>query len=184
MLLCFVSCTKVKKQDTISPLLQTSDKDMFFPQYYEKDTLFLNVSIDDCGEWGGPEDKFMIYKDSLRRYVLDFERYNMDCDSMIFYHGRPKPLKFKKRIVLNDTTKKAISNLLINMMRAKVEEYNGSNGGSIYEVFNNDSTLLVRVHSTGKKTEEDYYNFKRGLGLPENRKEEIKGSVIIDGVQE
>lgn len=175
VMLCFVSCTKVKEQKTILPLSQVSDKeDMFFPQYYRKDTLYLNVSIDNCGEWGGPEDKFMIYKDSSRQYKLDFKRYKMNCDSIGEYYGKSKPLEYQKKLVLSSAGKKVISDFLVNIMRAKVEEYNRSNAGSIYEVFNNDSTLFVRVYSRGKRIEEDYYNLKKGLGLPENRKEESR----------
>ena len=169
LLLGLISCSEVNKHDMI--ISQQTPLDIgFFPQFNSSDTLFLNVRIDDCGEWGGPEDEYRIYRDSLRRYVLDFERYKMNCDSINFYYSKQKPLELKKKIVLNETTKKVISNLFVNIMQGKIEEYNGSNGGSIYELFTNDSTLFVRVHSAEKQIEKQYYEFKKGLGLPENRK--------------
>ena len=179
LLLGLISCSEVKKQDIIISK-KTHQSIKFFPKFYSKDTLRLDVMIDDCGEWGGSEDEFRIYMDSLRQYVLDFKRYKMNCDSISFYYGKQRPLELKKKIVLNDTTKKVISNLLLNIMQGKIEEYNGSNGGSVYQLYTNDSTLFVRVHSTEKQMEEQYYDFKRRLGLPENRKRDNKIIIPVD----
>lgn len=175
-LLILASCSENKMQNVVF-----SEKEIFFPDFYWGDTLYLNVRIDDCGEWGGPEDNFIISKDSLRHFAVDFKRYKMNCDSISEYYGKDKPHEFEKKFILNEKKQTAVSDFLVDLMKAKIEEEVRSNAGCIYNVFNNDSTLSLRVYSTQKNIEEEYYNFKKDLGLPENRKkEEEKVSVTYE----
>lgn len=180
--LLIVSCNKHEAVENLSVNLnpQTLEED-FFPEYYSKDTLSLNVMIDDCGEWGGPEDEFRIYIDSLRQYRLDFKRYRFNCDSIGKYYGKEKPLEFKKTFILNKVGKKAISDFLVDLMKAKIHENLKSNAGSGYQLFNNDSTLFINVSSTDKRIKEDYYEFKKNIGFSENRKkDDTESNVIIN----
>ncbi len=178
-----VSCNKYEAAKNLPVEIKTqTEEDDFFPEYYSKDTLSLNVMIDDCGEWGGPEDEFRIYRDSLRQYTMDFKRYSFNCDSIGKYYGIDKPLEFKKTLVMNDSSKKVISIFFVDLMKAKIQENLKSNGGSRYKLFNNDYTLLIDVYSDEKEIEEEYYKFKKGLGFPENRKREntVPNVTVID----
>ncbi len=169
LLVVLSSCCESKMPAVIFSEVEIAESEVFFPHFYWGDTLYLNVEIDDCGEWGGPEDNLIISMDSLRQYVLEFKRYKMDCYS-IAEHENGKPLEFEKKFILNDTMKVAVSDFLVDIMKAKIEEKADSNAGSTYNLFSNDSALSIRLHSTQKKIEEEYYNFKNDLGLPENRK--------------
>ena len=166
-----VSCTEATKEEIIVQE-EVLKSDTFFPDYYSKDTLSLNVGIDACGEWGGPEDEFKIYMDSLRQYRLNYKRYKMNCDSIWKYYGKNEPLEFQKELLLTNTAKKVISDFLIALMDAKIKERVESNAGSVYCLANNDSTLYIRIHSTERKIEEDFYKFKKSLVFPENRRKE------------
>ena len=63
-------------------------KDNFFPELRVanvSDTVYLDAEIDDCGEWGGPKDRFVLYKDSLGSYKLNCVRHRFNCDSIPYY---------------------------------------------------------------------------------------------------
>ena len=146
---------------------------IFFPRDHSNDTLYFNVSIDDCGEWGGPKEEFIIYIDSSDTYQLNYKRYRFNCDSIgVYADNRKKLLEFEKTITLDDPEKKVISDFLLDLMQAKIEEEIDSNAGSAYQVFKSDSTLMVDVASTKKDIELSYYKFKSNLSFPQNRKKD------------
>ena len=178
--LLMVSCNKHEAMENLSANLNPQNlEEDFFPEYYSNDTLSLNVMIDDCGEWGGPEDKFRIYIDSLMRYRLDFKRYRFNCDSIGKYYGEEKPIEFEKALILNKDDKKIISGFLVHLMKAKIHEKLESDSGDGYKLFDNDSSLFISIRSTDKRIKEDYYKFKKDLGFPENRKEDNTEQDVI-----
>lgn len=171
MLCLFSSCdrnTNLQLQENMP-----EDEEDFFPGFkvgnIHPDTLYLYVQLDDCGEWGGPPEKFRLYVDSLRQYQLEYKRYRFNCDSIGKYYSRKKPLELATTITLNESSKKTVSDFLGKIMRAKISESVDSNAGSIYSIHSNDSTFDVAVYSTKKRIKEDFYIFKKSLGLPENR---------------
>src|SRR5690606_4015573 len=125
-----------------------------------------------------PEDNFTMSMDSLRQYVLEFKRYKMDCYSIAEYENG-KPIEFEKKFILNDNMKVAVSDFLVDIMKAKLEEKVDSNAGNAYNLFSNYSVLSIHIKYTQRKIEEEYYNFKNKLGHPENRKKEVKKEIPI-----
>lgn len=163
-------------------------KNAFFPEYehsYKKtDTLYLDVQIDNCGEWGGPRNEFKIYVDSENQYLMECRRYRFNCDSIGKYRQLyEKPLEYSRTFVLGSMHKKVVSAFFMNLMQAKISEHNGSNAGCIYWLHNNDSTLDIYVHTEQEKIEEDFYLFKKAFRLPENKKIRIEVPLEITSPQ-
>lgn len=149
-------------------------KDNFFPELRVanvSDTVYLDAEIDDCGEWGGPKDRFVLYKDSLGSYKLNCVRHRFNCDSIGFYYSKPKSLEYCKTIVLEPAGKQAVTDFFKNLMVARVgEKY--TDWGNHFYLHNNDSTLVIKVKSDELDLENKFYHFKKQLGLPENRNKE------------
>lgn len=171
LLLSLISCDKNASLDLYGD--PSENEDDFFPEYQggdvRSDTLYLYVNLDDCGEWGGPPEKFRLYVDSLRQYQLEYKRYRFNCDSIDKYYSQQKPLELATIIKMDESRKKTVSDFLVRVMRAKISEDVNSNAGSIYSIHSNDSTFDVEVYTTKERIKEDFYTFKKSLGLPENR---------------
>lgn len=147
------------------------EPDNFFPEMaygVVSDTVYLDAMINDCGEWGGPKDHFALYRDTTGTYKLNCIRYRFSCDSIPFYYGKPKPLEYNKTIVLGAAGKQAVADLFTNILSAKMSEVLVSDSGNSFFLHNNDSTLSVKVFSGRYIVEQNYYRFKKQIGLPEN----------------
>ncbi|MFL9844225.1 hypothetical protein [Flavobacterium rhizosphaerae] len=141
----------------------------FFPKFYtDRDTLYLDITLDDCGEWGGPPEKYMLYKNTHEQYILYYERYRFNCDSINEYYGKKEQLELKKTIVLNKHTQRVLTGFLEDIMRAKISENISYDTASIYYIHANNGTFNVRVTTNQNKIKQDYYNFKENIGLPPN----------------
>ncbi|RYJ41376.1 hypothetical protein [Flavobacterium beibuense] len=174
LLSCLISCdTRNKQSDRVET--KESPQELFFPNYargdVKNDTLYLEVMIDDCGEFGGPSDNFKVYVDSYRNYRLEYKRFRFNCDSIQYYYElETKPIGLKEDILLNDNKKRILSLFMENLLMGKVSEQVSTNAGSYYHLYNSDSTLNISVHSENGKLENEFYNFKKELGFPENKR--------------
>lgn len=180
-LLTVLSCNDTVKTRLANPI--SEEKDSFFLNYKKgdirPDTLYLEVQLDDCGEWGGPPEKFVLYVDSLQHYKLDYKLYRFNCDSVDKYYSlKNKPLDYKASIVLNKKTKKIVSDFFTHILQAKISEQVYSNAGSTYWLYNNDSTLNINVYSEQKEIMEKFRLFKVKLGLPDRGFSREKGIII------
>lgn len=67
LLLFIIACdpgAKLSIDDPTVEYIYENPKDDFFPDMRfgpVSDTVYLDAMIDDCGEWGGPKDRFALY---------------------------------------------------------------------------------------------------------------------------
>lgn len=177
VLLFLFSCGNMDKHSIeyrFKNLRLDADPNAFFPSL-GKDTLNLMVMIDDCGEFGGPQDDYQLYLDSEQHYHLDYKRYKCDCDSIHNYRPFEKrqPFETGKNLTLKDKDKKAIKRFLGELMKAKMTEEIYSNTGSLYHVYSKKKhSIDLYIYTQNKQTEKEYAVFKKKLGLPVGTKAE------------
>jgi len=179
LLLIILACNREEPVSHKHEHINKAENDAFFPEYehgdVKPDTLYLDVRLDNCGEWGGPLEKFRMYVNSQEQYMLEYKRYRFNCDSISAYYGlKNKPLEYKTTIALTARDKKTISDFLENLIEAKISEQVYSNAGSTYHLHNNDSTLNVAVYSEKEKVMEDFYYFKFMLGFLNTEESKMK----------
>jgi len=116
--------------------------------------------IDVCSEWGGPKEYFKIYSNPQDQQILNYKKYKFNCDSIAFYYSNDSLLQFKKNKILTDIDKKTLSQLFLDLMKAKINEVYGSNAGSVYHLKNSDSTLNISVITDKTDFNEKYIKFK------------------------
>lgn len=173
LLLFIIACdpgAKLSIDDPTVEYIYENPKDDFFPDMRfgpVSDTVYLDAMIDDCGEWGGPKDRFALYQDTTGTYKLNCIRHSFNCDSLRYLNGKPKPLEYNKTIVLGPAGKKAVADLFKNIMMGKIAESKLSSY-SEFVLHNTDSTMYVDVSGVRYKLEQSYYRFKKVIGLPEN----------------
>lgn len=172
--LCLISCKQKKVKDYSSPMnqvniLEVEEEDFFKDYQYgdvKRDTLYLNITLDDCGEWGGPKENIKIYVDSKDNYQLEYKRFKFNCDSIGYYYNQRSPLlDYKKVITLNKKEKDIVSSFFVDLMKAKINEEVYSNAGSVYQLFDRDSTLYLDIHSERKTIMKKFLGFKESLDL-------------------
>jgi hypothetical protein len=173
LMMLFAACDPRAKLSINNPTVEytyVGPKDNFFPDMRSgpiSDTVYLKAIIDDCGEWGGPIDRFALYQDTTGTYKLNCIRHRFNCDSIPFYYSKPKPLEYNKTIILGPAGKQSVADLFTNIMLGKIAEDKLSNY-SEFLLHNTDSTLFVKVSGVRYQLEQNYYHFKKEIGLPEN----------------
>ncbi len=142
---------------------------------FNRDEPVLNIyyQSDECGEWGGHEEKIVISrKNSIRLFELAYQEYNVNCDSMVKEYGqygynvRPfRELVRTKRVTINEPRKRAILNFSTDMVKSKFSESFPGHSGVILMISNSDSTFLIR---TWGGSDEHYQRFVDNLELDRN----------------
>lgn len=177
LMMLFAACDPRAKLSVENPHVEyESEKteDNFFAKlgrWTSLDTVYLDVMIDDCGEWGGPRERFSLYKDSTKTLKLNCIRHRFNCDSLSHYYLKPKPLEYNKTIVLDVAKKKVIGDFFMDIMEEKINE-KPSDYANHFFLHTNDSTLIIKVKSKELNLENKFYSFKKNLGLPENKNKE------------
>ena len=111
-----------------------------------KDTLKISAVIGDFGEWGGHEERFLIFnKNDLGLWA----NYYKDTLTYEEFKRGIKP------VIVQDTNFKIsrndeliISDFLQDLTKMNLCQLAFSNGGSIYTVNDTDSTLYIRFYDT------------------------------------
>lgn len=130
--------------------------------------LFLNATFSECGEWGGHEEKMVIYAKSDKEFYLSYEKFKVNCDSIGAYYGTPdfQKLESQKTLKLNQNNKKSISDYIQRMVKSKIEERFPGHAGNSFSIIKSDSTLIIKVYDYKKYDLESYNQLLTELKLP------------------
>jgi len=104
----------------------------------------------ECGEWGGHEERLTVLKMDAKKYKLEYEKYEVNCDSMVeVFDGfgnliRPlNTLIYKKEIEVDENEKQAILDFSFDMVNAKFKEEFVSHAEIKLSISNSDSTFYI-----------------------------------------
>jgi hypothetical protein len=112
--------------------------------------LELSASFDECGEWGGHDEKFDIYRENKILYAEYIEDI-VDCKNP---YDENRKIAEKKTIQLNANHEKAIRKYLKSLLEVGLKMELPYHAGSYYQAVMNDSTMILKYHSVGSSWEE------------------------------
>ncbi len=164
-----LSCEKKNENDFPDITIDFENKDYIdksdFFESFHSDTLEMYVNLDECGEWGGPKEIFKIYKKDKINFMLRYEKYKFSCDSISYYYGFDTIIDYKKEIEINKIEKKLLSSFFEDLIKAKINEVQLGNFGSVYELNNSDSTLNILVYTNKTDIKKRFLRLKEKLKL-------------------
>ncbi len=165
---CNSSTSDDKKVDN-----EKGQKNTFFDEVdlgaFGSDTkLFLNARFSECGEWGGHEEKMIVFAKSDKEFYLNYQKFKVNCDSIGDYYGTPEfqKLELQKTIKLNQDNKKSISEYIERMAKSKIEERFPGHAGNSFSVVKSDSSLIINVYDSKQYDFESYNKLLMELNLP------------------
>lgn len=168
-LLIIFSCSKSKDEVIFEYNFENQEnrtqQNKDFSKSFNNDTLVIKVVLDECGEWGGPEEKIKIFKNKNNEIFLEYSKSKFNCDSIGEYYSYKPILDYKKTIPLNEKFQNKVAQYITKLSNAKLYEYVYSNAGSIYEISKTDSTMYINIHTENRQIEELYSNLKTELNL-------------------
>jgi len=129
--------------------------------------LFINTQFSECGEWGGHEEKIVVFAKEDKEFYLNYKKFKVNCDSIGKYYGTPdfQKLEKEKTLKLNDANKKSISGYIHRMVKSKVEERYPRHAGNSFSVIKSDSSLIIDVYSGGSYSVDSYNRLLTELNL-------------------
>ncbi len=120
--------------------------------------LELSASFDECGEWGGHDEKFDIYRENKILYAEYIEDI-IDCKDL---YTENRKIAKKKTIRLNESQEKAIVKYLKSLLETGLKMELISHAGTYYNAVMNDSTMILKYHSINSSWEK-YETLKKEL---------------------
>mgnify|MGYP003634142797 CR=1 FL=1 len=120
--------------------------------------LELTASFDECGEWGGHDEKFDIYRENKTLYA-EYVEDIIDCSNL--YNGKRKIAK-RIRFLLNENHEKAIVKYLKSLLETGLKMELISHAGTYYGAEMNDLTMKLEYHSVESSWKE-YEKLKKEL---------------------
>ncbi|MBG25681.1 MULTISPECIES: hypothetical protein [Croceibacter] len=120
--------------------------------------LELTASFDECGEWGGHDEKFDVYRENkilFAEYVEDI----VDCKDP---YAENRKIAERKTLRLNETHEKAIVNYLTSLLETGLKMELPFHAGTYYSAVMNDSTMILKYHSV-KSSWTEYEKLKAEL---------------------
>ena len=107
--------------------------------------LELSSSFDECGEWGGHNEKFDIYREDKILYA-EYTEDIVDCKNP---YDENRKIAEKKTIRLNENHEKAIVKYLKSLLDSGLKMEFPYHAGTYYQAVMNDSMLILKYHSMG-----------------------------------
>ncbi|MCD8423636.1 hypothetical protein [Tenacibaculum finnmarkense] len=120
--------------------------------------LELTASFDECGEWGGHDEKFDIYRENKILYAEYIEDI-VDCKDP---YSENRKIAQKDTIRLNEIHEKAIAEYLKSLLEIGLKMELPSHAGTYYQAVMNDSTMILKYHSV-KSSWTEYEKLKTEL---------------------
>ena len=105
--------------------------------------LELTASFDECGEWGGHDEKFDIYRENK----ILFAEYVEDIVNCKDPYAENRKIAERKTIRLNETDEKAIVKYLNSLLEIGLKMELPFHAGTYYSAVMNDSTMILKYHS-------------------------------------
>ncbi|AUC79970.1 hypothetical protein CW736_11610 [Nonlabens sp. MB-3u-79] len=112
--------------------------------------LELNASFDECGEWGGHNESFDIYRENKILYAEYIEDI-VDCKNP---YDENRKIAERKTIRLNEKHEKAIAEYLNSLLEIGLKMEFPYHAGSYYQAVMNDSTMILKYHSVSSSWKE------------------------------
>ncbi len=163
-----VSCQN-KKTNTEKKLeINFFDKELSWAS--NEPVLKIYFETNECGEFGGHEEHMKISKKNTERYKLEYEKYQVNCDSMvnvfdgIGYLRRPlNTLINKKEIEIDESKKQAILDFTNDMVKSKFNAEELISHSEIkMSIVNSDSTFYIWKYGGSA---DRYYKLLKGLKI-------------------
>ena len=105
--------------------------------------LKLTADYDECGEWGGHHEEIKIMREN-KILLAEFTKDSIDCEN-----PQSRKVVEKKKIVLTETHKKAITIYLHQLLDKSLQEQIPYHAGQWYSAETIDSTLIINYHEGG-----------------------------------
>jgi len=105
--------------------------------------LELTASFDECGEWGGHNETFDIYRENKILYA-EYVEDIVDCKNP---YEENREIAERKTIRLNEKHEKAIAEYLNSLLEIGLKMELPYHAGSYYQAIMNDSTMVLKYHS-------------------------------------
>ncbi len=105
--------------------------------------LELTASFDDCGEWGGHNETFDIYRENKILYA-EYVEDIVDCKNP---YEENRKIAERKTIRLNEKHEKAIAEYLNSLLDIGLKMEIPFHAGSYYQAIMNDSTMILKYNS-------------------------------------
>ena len=150
------SCVTSKKKPTTS----------FMGEYQKRilgkimglNRLELRSRFNECGEWGGHNEMFDIYREEKVLYA-EYTEDEIDCNKP---YSVNKKIAKRKTIRLNKKKEKAIAEYLNSLLSYGLKMEYPTHAGTYYQAIMNDSTLILKYHSSNSLWNE-YKKLKKEL---------------------
>ena len=131
--------------------------------------LFLNAYFSECGEWGGHQEKMLIYiKGEV--FYLNYREFEVDCKQAMFKNNRDsgQTLVFKKTLKLSDMMKTSVRDYINRLEKSKKDDEFPGHAGNTFNASKSDSTLSIAVYDMKQYDLDSYSQLKRELKLNRN----------------
>ena len=165
---CNNSTSTDKRADNSIETINTFFDEADLGSFGSDTRLYLNAQFRECGEWGGHEEKMVVFAKEDKEFYLNYKKFKVNCDSIGKYYGTPdfQKLEIEKTLRLNDVNKKSISNYIQRIAKSKVEERYPGHAGNSFSVIKSDSTLIISVYDNKKYDIDSYNKLLTELKLP------------------
>ena len=116
------------------------------------DTLTLSARFDECGEWGGHKEMFVIYSSENHELLLDYTQDTVDCSKP--YAKESRVVVVEKSQVLSEDAQKVIVEYLQNLVEESLKFNLGSHAGRYYSASTKDTSFIVTYHDDSDQWQE------------------------------
>lgn len=150
LLLCLLISCQNQETNSVNQLgIDFFDQELSWSS--NEPILKIFFESNECGEWGGHEEYMTVSKKNEKKYKLEYQKYNVNCDSMVKvfdgarYQIRPQNNLIKEEIIeINENEKKAILNFSIDMVKSKFKGIESISHAEIrLSICNSDSTFYI-----------------------------------------
>ena len=163
LLFLLISCekkeSKIHKEESI---LEKEHIAFFEPSdlgaFGSPTRLLIYADFDECGEWGGHEERFEIFAKGDRKFYANYKRTKVDCGKISELYGKPEFQQpdTLKEIQLSEDNIIAINNYISTLVKSKIKERSPGHAGQTFGVVKSDSTLVINVYDDNKDNLDNY----------------------------
>lgn len=128
--------------------------------------LTINTRFDECGEWGGHNEKITIFsKNEDEKIYADYEETKVDCASLGKYGNLNQTVSVRKTQKIDELKKTAIKEYLKDLIEYKSKGFVIGNSGKSYYAVSQDSSFQIRLYSNDSDCEKSFKELKSKLNL-------------------
>lgn len=114
---------------------------------HDNDTLLITSRFNDCGEWGGHEEKMKLYR-SGREIILNYIKYSVNCSERNASGSIIQHKESANSFYLSDSQSKAVMNYMTALIKLKFTEQPIGNSGNMFSVENTAGDLHLSCYGS------------------------------------